>query len=117
MKVSMFRVIGLAALLYGPCVYAEKLDCDSLVELASALDEISSGLNEGEEVDDETYADLEEVMGLLRVVAEEEENYNLDSALDDLEQAHTDDDRDGFVDALEQVDSLFGVFYDADCGQ
>ena len=117
MKVSMFRVIGLAALLYGPCVYAEKTDCDSLVQLGSALDDIRNGLNAGEEVDDETYADLEKVMGLLRAVADEEEDKNLDNALDDLEQAHTDDDREGFVDALEQVDSLFGVFYDADCGQ
>ena len=117
MKVSIFRVIGLAALLYGPCVYAEKTDCESLVKLGSALDDIRNGLKAGEEVDDETYKSLEDVMGLLRAVADEEENTNLDSALDDLEQAHTDNDRDGFVAALEQVDSVFGAFYNSDCGQ
>ncbi len=117
MKVSIFRVIGLAALLYGPCAYAEKTDCESLVQLGSALDDIRNGLNAGEEVDDATYKDLEEVMGLLRTVADEEENNNLNTALDNLEQAHTDNDRDGFVAALERVDTVFGAFYDADCGQ
>ncbi len=117
MKISVFRVIGLAALLYGPCVYAEKIDCDSLVELGSALDDIRDGLQSGEEVDDETYSDLDDVMGLLRAVADEEENNNLDNALDSLEQAHTDNDRDAFVNALAQVDRVFGAFYNADCGQ
>lgn len=56
-------------------------------------------------------------MGLLRTVAEEEANNNLDSALDKLEQAHTDNDRDGFVAALERVDTVFGAFYNADCGE
>lgn len=117
MKVSMFRVIGLAALLYGPCVYAEKTDCESLVKLGTALDNIRNGLKAGEEVDDKTYSDLEEVMGVLRGVADEEENNNLDSALDALEQAHTDNDRPGFVAALERVDTVFGAFYNSDCGQ
>jgi len=116
MKVSIFRVIGLAAVLYGPCAYAEKADCESLVELGSALDDIRNGLTAGEEVDDKTYTELEGVIGLLRAVADEEENNNLDSALDELEQAHTDNDRDGFVVALERVDTVFEAFYNADCG-
>ena len=116
MKVSVIGVIGLAALLYGPCAYAEKTDCDSLVQIGSALDDIRNGLTAGEEVDDETYTELEGVIGLLRVLADEEENNNLDSALDDLEQAHTDNDRDDFIIALERVDTVFGAFYNADCG-
>ena len=117
MKVSIVSAIALAAMLYGPFAYAEKTDCETLVELGSALDDIRNGLKSGEEVDDSTYADLENVVGLLRTVAAEENNNNLDSALDKLEQAHTDNDRDGFVAALERVDTVFGAFYNADCGE
>jgi len=115
MKVSLVKVIGLAALLYGSCAYAEKADCESLVEIGSALDDIAFGLTAGEDVDDATYRELEGVIGLLRTIADEEANNNLDNALDDLEQAHSDNDRDDFVTALQRVDSLFGAFYDADC--
>ncbi len=117
MKISLVGAIGLAALLYGPFVYAEKTDCESLVQLGSALEDIRNGLKSGEEVDDAMYKDLEDVMGLLRTVAKEEANNKLDSALDKLEQAHTDNDRDGFVAALERVDTVFSAFYNADCGE
>ena len=105
----------LAALLCSPFAMAEKTDCETLVELGSAMDDIRAGLNDGEEVDQETYDGLADVVVALRAVAEEEGNSKLDSALDRLEAAHENNDRDAYVSALAAVDTVFGGFYNAEC--
>lgn len=105
----------LATLLCAPLARAEKTDCETLVELGSAMDQIREGLNSGEEVDEETYDGLADVVVALRAVAEEEGNSKLDNALDRLEAAHENNDREGYVSALEAVDTVFGGFYNAEC--
>lgn len=105
----------LAALLCSPLAKAEKTDCETLVQLGSAMDDIREGLNNGEDVDDETYDALADVVVALRAVAESEGNAKLDNALDRLEAAHQNNDRAAYVSALESVDTVFGGFYNAEC--
>jgi hypothetical protein len=100
---------------FAPLASAEKIDCQSMAELGSALDDISTGLKNGEEVDDELYAGLGDVITALRAVADEEGKPNLDKALDDLEAAHEDNDRESFVSSLARIDQLLGALYTADC--
>lgn len=105
----------LCALLLGSPVMAEKIDCQSMAEVGAALDQIREGLSDGEEVDDETDEALAGVVLILHAIAEEEGNAKLDRAVDRLEQAWTDNDRPGFIRALQEVDTLFGALYVADC--
>lgn len=107
----------LCAVLWGvtPPVAAEKIDCQSMAEIGAGLDMIREGLTAGEDVDDETDQALAGVVAVLREVAEAEQNAKLDAALDRLESAWHNNDRRGYVKALEDVDTLFGAFYTADC--
>jgi hypothetical protein len=117
MKTILVGVSLLFGLLIASPVKAEKIDCESLAQLGSGLDDIRNGLKNGEEVDEETYDVLAQVMDSLRAVAEVEQNSKLDGALNRLEAAHENNDRDGFVGALEDVDKVFGAFYNSDCGE
>jgi hypothetical protein len=117
MKTMLVGVSLLFGLLIAMPAQAEKIDCESLAQLGSGLDDIRNGLKNGEEVDQETYDALAQVMDSLRAVAEEEKNNKLDNALTRLETAHQNNDRDGFVSALEDVDKVFGAFYNGDCGE
>jgi hypothetical protein len=117
MKKFLVVAVSLSALLCTTTAFAEKTDCETLVQLGSSLDDIRTGLNNGEEVDEETYDVLADVVTALRNVAEQEGNSKLDSALDRLEQAHSDNDRAAYVAALESVDTVFGGLYNAECGE
>jgi hypothetical protein len=107
----------LAAALLGalPSAYAAKTDCDTLVELGSALDDIREGLSSGEDVDDSTYDDLGAVVESLQMVADNEGNAKLSAAVNRLENAYNNNDRDGYVRALGSVDQSFGTFYENEC--
>lgn len=111
----LVSAVMLASLLVAPFAMAEKTDCETLVQLGSAMDDIREGLNNGEEVDEETYDALADVVDALRTVAEAEGNSKLDNALDRLETAHQNNDRAGYVSALETVDTVFGGFYNSEC--
>jgi hypothetical protein len=115
MKLIIATTALILALGFAPSASAEKIDCESMAELGSALDDIRTGLKNGEDVDDEMYEELGGVLDILRTVAEEEANNNLDKALDQLEASYEKNDRDGFVKSLARVDELFGALYTADC--
>lgn len=104
-----------ALLLAGTPAMAEKIDCESMAEVGAALDLIREGLANGEEVDGDTDDALAGVVVVLYGVAEAEGNAKLDRAVGRLEQAWTDNDRSGYIRALEEVDTLFGALYVADC--
>jgi hypothetical protein len=116
MKLSFCALAAALAMTFGAPAYAEKIDCENMVQLGAGMDQIRNGLANGEEVDEELYNDLGNVIEALRAVAAQEGNAKLDRALDNLEAAHSNNDRDGFISALDQVDELFGAFYTADCG-
>jgi hypothetical protein len=114
---SMKSLMLFAMLFFALPASAEKIDCESLVGVGSGLDDVRTGLSDGEEVDEETYSTLGDLIDTLRVIADEEGNTKLDAALDRLQSAYENNDRPGFVKALQDVDTLFGAFYTADCGE
>lgn len=64
---------------------------------------------------EQLYSDLGNVLDIVHAVADEENNVRLDQALDDVEAAYADNDRDGFINGIDRIVELFDAFYTADC--
>ncbi|MCU0754326.1 MAG: hypothetical protein MUE46_04290 [Xanthomonadales bacterium] len=109
------RLVAMLCCLAAAPAYAEKIDCESLAGVSDGLNQIADGLHNGEDVDEQLYSDLGNVLDIVHAVADEENNVRLDQALDDVEAAYADNDRDGFVNALDRIVELFDAFYTADC--
>lgn len=113
----MYKSLMLAGVLAlaSPFAHAEKIDCESMAQIATALDQIAEGMDQGAPIDDDLDAQLGEVIDALQLVAEAEQNSNFDNAINELTGAYNDMDRDGFIAALDRVNELFAAFYIADC--
>jgi len=95
--------------------YGQQIDCESMLDLSNGLSDIEAGLSDGEDVDDETYGDLADIIDSLHEIAAAEGERNLERALRRLDRAHSSNDREGFVAALSEVVDLFDALYERDC--